>query len=102
MIHVDLAPKCERCQARHLPDLHCWSGRYAARVRDHVLATMGNVCCHCHRPGARSVEHITPRSLSGTDTDDNLRPAHLICGQRRARRPMVGWTGGQPTTSRDW
>jgi 5-methylcytosine-specific restriction endonuclease McrA len=94
-------PLCPRCQARHLPELHCWSGRYAARIRDHVLATKGTTCCHCHEDGARSVEHVTPRSKGGTDHDDNLRPAHLVCNQRRARHPMLGWTD-RPTTSRDW
>ena len=100
-IRVDLALRCERCQARHDPNLPCWSGRYAAKIRDHILTTMGDVCCHCQRPGARSVEHVRPRSLGGTDNDDNLRPAHLRCGQRRARKPMLGWSG-QPTTSRTW
>lgn len=84
-------PTCRRCARRHLPALPCWAGRYVQRVAALVLATYGDVCCHCNKPGARSVEHVHPRSLGGTDALDNLLPAHLVCNQARGTKPMPGF-----------
>jgi hypothetical protein len=93
----DLAPLCRRCRRRHLPGLHCWNGRYVARVLAAVLARYGDRCCHCHLPGARSTEHVRPRSRGGTDALDNLRPAHLLCNQERGTAPMAGYAGDSRT-----
>jgi 5-methylcytosine-specific restriction endonuclease McrA len=90
-----LAPACARCTRRHLDTLPCWGGRYVAELRTMVLTTYGDTCCHCSGPGARSVEHVQPRSHGGTDDLDNLRPAHLSCNLERGTRPMQGY--GAPT-----
>jgi hypothetical protein len=86
-----LAPRCPRCRHRHLVELRCWAGRYVAQVLGLVLTTYGDTCCHCAQPGARSVEHVQPRSHGGTDDLANLLPAHLRCNQERGTRPMVGY-----------
>ena len=93
-----LAPTCGRCHHRHLETLPCWAGRYVAQVRALVLDTYGDTCCHCGRPGARSVEHVHPRSVGGTDTLANLLPAHLTCNLRRGTRPMPGYLARPVTT----
>lgn len=97
---MSTAPACPACRHRHLVGLPCWNGRYVARVAAAVLAEYGDTCCHCGQPGARSVEHVRPRSWGGTDDLANLRPAHLRCNLSRGTRPMVGWA--LPTRSREW
>lgn len=87
------APLCPRCHDRHLPELPCWGGDYRNRVAAVVLDMFGDTCCHCGLLGAASVEHLVPRSYGGTDHLDNLLPAHLVCNQRRGRKP---W--GRPPT----
>jgi hypothetical protein len=94
------APRCARCSHRHVPVVPCWRGRYVTRIAAAVLARWGDLCVHCGQPGARSVEHVRPRSWGGLDTLDNCRPAHLLCNLRRGTLPMTGWE--QPTTSRTW
>lgn len=98
------AAACPRCNHRHLPTLPCWAGRYVAQLRALVLATYGDSCVHCGRPGARSVEHLQPRSMGGTDALSNLRPAHLSCNISRGTDPMPGWGAGPVTaeTSPRW
>lgn len=76
-----LAPRCDVCGRRHLADLPCWRGAYAARVTAAVLATQGRVCWLCGRAGADTADHIVPRSRGGSD--DALRPAHRSCNSRR-------------------
>lgn len=58
------------------------------QLRRLVLSTYGDICVHCGEPGARSVEHLQPRSRGGTDALANLRPAHLVCNISRGVRPM--------------
>lgn len=41
-------------------------------------------------PCEMHVDHITPRSLSGPDTADNLRPTHPACNLGRPRE-RLGW-----------
>jgi hypothetical protein len=86
-----LAPTCGRCHHRHLAGLPCWAGRYVYRVRALVIATYGDTCCHCGLPGARSVEHVRPRSMGGTDALANMLPAHLGCNLKRGTKPMTGY-----------
>jgi len=85
---TDRAGLCRRCRHRHLPTLPCWGGRYVTQLRRLVLSTYGDICVHCGGPAARSVEHLQPRSLGGTDALANLRPAHLACNISRGTRPM--------------
>lgn len=61
-----------------------------SKLRALVLATYGDVCYHCGLPGSRSVEHLLPRSLGGTDQLSNLAPAHLSCNISRGVDPLPG------------
>jgi 5-methylcytosine-specific restriction endonuclease McrA len=70
------------------------------RVLAAVLEVHGDVCVHCGRPGANSVEHVQPRSFGGLDTLQNCLPAHLQHNLERGTRPMSGWA--LPTSSRKW
>jgi 5-methylcytosine-specific restriction endonuclease McrA len=64
------------------------SGRPWRRVRDQVYAEE-YLCWRCGKPVdkllpanhdmGKSVDHIVPWSLGGTDDRDNLRLAHRIC-----------------------
>jgi hypothetical protein len=36
-------------------------------------------------------DHVIPKSLGGSDDDDNLRPAHLVCNIRRKNTPLATW-----------
>ena len=94
------APPCSRCQHRHLLSLPCWGGRTVPRLRALVLTTYGDRCVHCGLSGARSVEHVQPRSMGGTDALANLRPAHLACNISRGTDPMPGWGTGPVTVER--
>lgn len=71
-----------------------WGGRRAARLRSATLDAYGTTCHLCGGPGADSADHLIPRSAGGTDTLDNLRPAHLSCNQRRG----AGRVGGPAVT----
>lgn len=95
-----LAPRCGSCHKRHVPELPCWRGRYVQRIAHAVLAEHGERCVHCGQSGARTVEHVIPRSYGGLDSLDNCRPAHLLCNLERGTRPMPGFN--LPTTSRRW
>lgn len=67
-----------------------WGGRRAQRLRRLVLDVYGDVCHLCGRRGADTADHLVPRSRGGTDTLDNLRPAHFRCNARRGDRPAPG------------
>lgn len=88
---ADQAPRCGRCTRRHDPALPCWRGRYSMSVARAVIAHYGDLCHLCRRPGARSADHLRPRSRWGGDDLGNLRPAHKSCNQRRQDRAAPGW-----------
>ena len=67
------------------------------RLVDLTFATYGRTCWICGRPGATTVDHVVPRSLGGTDTLGNLRPAHSRCNTVRGNAPAPA-----PITSRTW
>lgn len=67
-------------------------GSIVARKRAQVIATYGDVCHICQRPGADSPDHVRPRSRWGTDDLSNLRPSHKACNRRRGDGPCRGWT----------
>ena len=55
-----------------------------------VLERDGAICWLCQRPGADTVDHVTPRFHGGTDDLANLRAAHNACNSaRRERAPAV-------------
>ena len=64
------------------------------RTRKRVLKA-SDICWLCHHPGADQVDDVLPKSLGGTSTLVNLRPAHgtkpcptcgLRCNQARGNR----------------
>lgn len=38
-------------------------------------------------PMSFSIDHIIPRSMQGSHSFDNLRPAHLVCNTLRSNKP---------------
>lgn len=71
---------------------------YAERraMLDDALATHGYVCCICGlsiAPGTESLQHMTPRSKGGTDTKNNLKPAHKLCNSQLQDRETSGPSG---------
>lgn len=51
--------------------------------------------------GQRTVEHIVPRSMGGTDDLDNLRPACRSHNSARGNRPLEEWRATN-TNLVDW
>lgn len=48
----------------------------AKRARNQRILAASDVCHVCGHPGADAVDHVVPIARGGTDTMDNLRPAH--------------------------
>jgi 5-methylcytosine-specific restriction endonuclease McrA len=50
-------------------------------------------------PGSFEADHVEPHSLGGTDSLDNLRPAHRACNRSKGNR-----ADGRPRlpTTRQW
>jgi 5-methylcytosine-specific restriction endonuclease McrA len=77
------------------------------RIREALLRRYGPLCHLCLAGGvtdSRAVidldlkwphpqcftrDHIKPRSLRGTNSIRNQRPAHKICNERRGNRPLT-------------
>ncbi len=65
---------------------------------EQVVSQYGNVCHICQEPIdiklprtsrlGLTVDHVIPLSKGGTDTMDNLRPAHWICNNRKSNKPL--------------
>lgn len=71
-----------------LPE-HYGTAKYRARRR-WILERDGGICWLCGRPGADTVDHVTPRFHGGTDDPGNLKAAHGGCNfGRRERAPRV-------------
>lgn len=68
-----------------------WGGRQAQALTALTLATYGTTCHLCGRDGARTADHVTPRSKGGTNTLDNLRPAHGRCNSSRGDLTVEAW-----------
>lgn len=61
--------------------------------RDAVYARENGYCYVCKLPVARELatfDHVTPISDGGTDTEDNVRPAHRKCNSQKGHDPLVG------------
>ncbi|WP_165217251.1 HNH endonuclease [Schaalia sp. ZJ1691] len=69
------------------------SGAQRRRLLDQALAIRGWVCCLCGlsiAPGDESLQHIVPRSKGGTNSLENLAPAHRSCNSSAGNRPTSG------------
>jgi len=70
----------------------------SVRKRREILARDGYMCMLCGEPLDMSadpqddmypsLDHITPRSIGGTHSIDNLQAAHRICNARRKAKPL--------------
>lgn len=67
-----------------------WGGRYAQALVAATLVAYGTRCHLCLKGGATSADHIVPRVHGGSDSLDNLRPAHKLCNSRRGDR-SIAW-----------
>lgn len=52
------------------------SGRALQTLRKKVFATYGDVCWLCGQDGADTIDHLIMVSQGGSNTLENLRPAH--------------------------
>lgn len=84
-------------QLRHGPGVYAdseakparWGGRKAQQYVELTLATYGDVCINCGRPGSDSADHVIPRADGGAVYDlDNLGPSHRRCNYARGRKPL--------------
>jgi len=77
------------------------------RIREHLIKRWGPVCHICwdagitdHRavidlalkwphPQCFTRDHLKPRSLGGSNSTRNQRPAHKLCNERRGNKPLT-------------
>lgn len=62
------------------------SGSAQQKRARRVLYNHGFICHICNQPGATQVDHVTPLSQGGPDSEHNLRPAHKECHTRKTQR----------------
>ena len=76
------------------------SGRGLQTLRKRVFATYGDECWLCGQEGADTIDHLVMISQGGSNTIDNLRPAHgrktSFCVGNYSRRR--GRFGSRPKT----
>jgi 5-methylcytosine-specific restriction endonuclease McrA len=53
-------------------------------------------------PRAFTIDHITPLAAGGTDTLDNLQPAHRACNRTKSDTTPTGTTTPTWATWRTW
>lgn len=53
--------------------------------RERVLAQHGRICWICGQPIGEdlTLDHVTPKGEGGSNSVDNLRPAHYSCNYAR-------------------
>ncbi len=65
------------------------------KVRKVVLVRDDYLCCVCGRRGATEVDHITPKSLGGSDSVDNLQAICSDCHRKKSSQEATrARTGG--------
>lgn len=65
------------------------SKRLPDRLRRAVLRRDAGVCWLCGQGGARTVDHLIPRVLGGSDSLENLAAAHRDCNGRKGARELI-------------
>lgn len=86
--------------ARRPEGLPLWGGRYSQRMAAATLTRWGTVCHLCRGEGATTADHLVPRSKGGTDSTDNLRPAHQGCNSARNDTDLEQWFATHPVPHR--
>lgn len=69
-----------------------YGGSRSVRLMELTYSNYEPLCHLCGtwivEDSERSVDHIVPRSLGGTDDLDNLRPAHGVCNSARGNKSI--------------
>lgn len=86
--------------ARPPEGLPVWGGRYAQRLTVMTLTIKGRICHLCRKPGADTADHIRSRSKGGSDSLDNLMPAHHACNSARGDMDLIDWYALHPVPRR--
>lgn len=60
--------------------------RQPRRTRAYRANPSTGVCHICGKPGADSRDHVIPLAAGGSNTPDNIRPAHLACNSKKGYR----------------
>ncbi len=68
------------------------SSRQWGKVRARILERDECLCAYCGGAAA-TVDHVTPISLSGSNTDDNLVACCDYCNRSKGARPLADWKG---------
>ena len=89
-LHRDPVKKAEAVQRRRAKKRGAAAIPYSRRA---IYERDEGLCGICHQhidwnlsgkdPEGFSIDHLTPASLGGTDTIDNVRSAHMRCNARR-------------------
>ncbi len=78
--------RCANCQRAKEAARPAYRAAYAdaeyRRARAVVKAT-GPTCWLCGKPGADTLDHVTPLAAGGLNVPSNWAPAHLSCNSRR-------------------
>ena len=68
------------------------NSKRARRKREQIARRDGSYCCYCGlflSPLDRTIEHyFVPKSLGGSDRNDNLKIACKPCNQARGNNPV--------------
>jgi len=73
-----------------------WGGRAAQQLGVLTLIEYGTICHLCGEPGADTPDHLVPRSHGGSDSIENLRPAHRSCNSSRSDLTLKEWFAKHP------
>ncbi|NJP12456.1 MAG: HNH endonuclease [Leptolyngbyaceae cyanobacterium RU_5_1] len=66
------------------------SSREKRSKKKRIVKRDGNRCCWCKKQlkdDQMTIEHLTPQSLGGSDSIENLRIACFKCNNSRGNRP---------------
>jgi len=65
-------------------------------VREYVFNKFNHTCVYCKRSAVPlTIEHVTPRSLGGSNRVSNLAAACRTCNQKRGNRPLEQFTDAE-------
>jgi len=65
------------------------------KLRQMVYQRDGWQCAYCGSDEQLTLDHITPLSAGGEDTEENLATCCLPCNLSKGTKPLEEWTGRQ-------